>query len=289
MPTDTLHSFDAQAPWGRYIPTGMAAFTIRSCQALPGSPRFFYTLNKGLRGPLKSAEPRYFDVEALGLKLRLLTRGNYCETTTLFAPQFYDTEELQWLKQGLGKDSVFVDVGGNVGLYSLVAAHNNPSTRVIAVEPNTALTERLRFNANSNNLKIEICETALSDYSGSGTLSTSAKQSGQNQLDTGTGAAMDGDEPTAAPTGNGDTVNVTTLPELLESCSAPQIDVLKIDIEGHEHRVLKHFFEQAPVASHPSHIIIEHVHDDSGTINMLTSDCGYRIENRSARNLLLRK
>lgn len=285
MPTNSTLSFDAGAPWGNYAPTGLAAFAIQGCQALPGNPRLFYTLNKGLRGPIKSAEPRYFDVEALGLKLRLLTRGNYCETTTLFAPQFYDREELDWLRQGLGNDSVFIDVGGNVGLYSLVAAHNNASTRVIAVEPNTALTQRLRFNAMSNNLSIEICETALSDYSGSGTLSTTAKQSGQNQLDTRTD-----NETAGAANSPGNEVEVTTLPALLDSLSVSRIDVLKIDIEGHEHRVLKHFFEQSAASLHPSRIIIEHVHDHSGTIDMLTgSDIDYKIENRSARNLLLSK
>lgn len=277
MSTEFAPSFDAAAPWGSYAPSGMAALAIRSCQSLPVSPRFFYTLNKGLRGPVKSATPRFYDVEALDLKLRLLTRGNYCETTALFAPQFYDVAEFAWLKKSLGDNSVFIDVGGNVGLYSLVAANNNASSRVIAVEPNEALTERLRFNASTNNLTVAVCETALSDYSGSGKLETSAKQSGQNQLTT--DAA---DVKTA-----GDEVSVTTLPALMDDQGVNHIDVLKIDIEGHEHRVLKYFFEHAPSTLQPARIIIEHVHDHSGTVDMLTNDFGYRIEDRAARNVLL--
>lgn len=276
MPTEIASSFDAAAPWGNYAPTGLAAMAIRSCQALPVSPRFFYTLNKGLRGPLKSAAPRFFDVEALGLKLRLLTRGNYCETTALFAPQFYDVAEFAWLRNNLDDNSVFVDVGGNVGLYSLVAAHNNPTTQVIAVEPNAALTERLRFNAASNKLIVTVCETALSDYDGSGKLDTSAKQSGQNQLAT-----------DANNTQTGNDVNVTTLPALMHAQGIEHIDVLKIDIEGHEHRVLKYFFEHAPATLHPARIIIEHVHDHSGTVDLLMNEIGYRIEDRAARNVLL--
>ena len=277
MPIEIASSFDAAAPWGSYAPTGLSALAIRGCQSLPVSPRFFYTLNKGLRGLVKSAAPRFFDVEALGLKLRLLTRGNYCETTALFAPQFYDVAEFEWLKKNLGDNSAFIDVGGNVGLYSLVAAHHNPSTRVIAVEPNTALTERLRFNAASNGLTVTVCETALSDYDGSGKLDTSAKQSGQNQL-------------TTEANGNtltGNDVNVTTLPALMDAQSVKRIDVLKIDIEGHEHRVLKYFFEHAPATLYPARIIIEHVHDQSGTVDLLSNDIGYRIEDRAARNVLL--
>lgn len=295
MSTNNNKSFNTKAPWGSYAPTGLAALAIRGCQSLPASSRLFYTLNKGLRGPIKSSEPRFFDVNSLGMRLRLLTRGNYCETTALFAPQFYDVAEFAWLRNGLADNSVFIDVGGNVGLYSLVAALNNASTRVIAVEPNETLTERLRFNAANNNLSVEVCETALSDYSGSGILDTSAKQSGQNQLSA--TANQDGKRDqenmaleTAAPdtaTHKSKDVKVTTLPALMESAGVKQIDVLKIDIEGHEHRVLKYFFENAQSSLHPARIIIEHVHDQDGTVDMLTDRFGYRIEDKAARNVLL--
>lgn len=290
MSDEATIKFDPASPWGRYAPTGWHGLLVRICQSLPASPRFFYTLNKGIRGPVKSAEPRFFDVDVLGLKLRLLTRGNYCETTALFAPQFYDALEFGWLRGKLTKSSheqpVFVDIGGNVGLYSLVAAASNPDTRVVTVEPNTELTERLKFNASSNQLVAEVCETALSDYHGTGELTRSAHQSGENQLST-PGAHI---QPSIKPSvASENTVEVTTLPELVKSLRLDHIDILKIDIEGHEHRVLKYFFEHANAGLHPASIIIEHVHDAAGTVDMLTTDAGYRVEAKAARNVLLVK
>jgi len=288
MPTST--SFDADSPWGAHAPAGWQQVVINACQSLPGSPRFFYSLNKGLRGRMKAADPRFFDVEVLDLKLRLLTRGNYCETTALFAPQYYDTEELGWLRSRLQPDSVFLDIGGNVGLYSLVAASVDPGVRVITVEPNLELVERMRFNANTNHLTLDVCETALSDYSGTGELTFSSQQSGQNRLNTPTSTPVG--ENTEALTHSADnaghhTVPVTTLPELLEQREVSTIDVMKIDIEGHEHKVLAHFFGVAPENLYPRSIIIEHVHDHEGTIKLLTNDIGYRVEANAARNVLL--
>jgi len=50
--------------------------------------------------------------------------------------------------------------------------------------------------------------------------------------------------------------------------------------------VLKYFFENAPTILHPARIIIEHVHDKDGTVDMLTYRFGYRIEDKATRNVL---
>ena len=311
--------FDTRKPWGHLAPSGWRRAIIKICQCLPATFGFFYTLNKGLRGPIKSAGPRFFDVEVLGLRLRLLTRGNYCETTALFAPQFYDAEEFGWLKSRLGQHSVFVDIGGNVGLYSLVAAASYPGARVVTVEPNLELLERLRFNAATNNLQPEICETALSDYQGSGELEQSVVQSGQNYLATTgnreeAGSAVEFGDIHALNTEHniegitehnteGNTKNstenstanrlqsmavpVTTLHAVCEEMNLTRIDLLKIDIEGHELRVLEHFIKTADESLYPINIIIEHVHDRDGIVNMLIDTAGYNVAEKSARNVLL--
>lgn len=74
--------------WGANAPTGLAGWVIRICHALPGTSRIWYRLTRLLRGPIKRAPVRPFDVNALGMELRLLNRGNFCEMTALYAPQF---------------------------------------------------------------------------------------------------------------------------------------------------------------------------------------------------------
>lgn len=285
--------FDADSPWGKYAASGWQALLIKCCHALPTGSQLAYSINKGLRGPVKSGTPRYLDADVLGLRLRLLSRGNYCETTALFAPQFYDQIEMNWLRQALTDESVFVDVGGNVGLYSLIAAKHNPSAQVITIEPETSLLERMRFNAETNNLKVHAANTALSDYEGTGILDTDRRQSGQNQLvgtdtpsvnDTADSRTNEG----ANETGKRE-VSVTTLPQLCQSLGVKHIDIMKIDIEGHEHRVLQHFIENAPSELFPTRIIIEHVHDINGTVDMLEKKADYRVMETSKRNVLLQR
>lgn len=115
-------AFDSKHPFGCFVPKGAAAAALALCAVLPASPRLFYSLKKLFRGPLKNATPRVFDVQRFGLDLRLLTRGNYCETTALFAPEFYDVVERRWIAKNLSPQGVFLDIGGNAGLYSLTAA-----------------------------------------------------------------------------------------------------------------------------------------------------------------------
>jgi len=174
--------FDADNPWGKLQPHGWQRRLIKLCHRLPAGSSAAYGLNKGLRGFIKNREPRYFDVRVLDLQLRLLSRGSYCETTALYAPQFFDSQEFEWLKAALLGPSTFVDVGGNVGLYSLIAARHNSDAKIITIEPDRQLIKRMQFNAACNQLEIQSVPVALSNYRGKGVLDTGAPQSGQNQL-----------------------------------------------------------------------------------------------------------
>ena len=291
--------FDADNPWGKLQPQGWQRRLIRLCHKLPAGSTAAYGLNKGLRGFIKNREPRYFDVKVLDLQLRLLSRGNYCETTALFAPQFFDSIEFEWLKAALQGNSTFVDVGGNVGLYSLIAAKHNPETQIITIEPDRQLIKRMLFNAACNQLDIESVPVALSNYSGAGVLDTSASESGQNQLVAGDDeSSSEEDDTTAVSNKDPDRsvnppkshlleVEVTTLLDVCSSQDIDNIDLMKIDIEGHEYKVLKHFIENAPTSLFPKRIIIEHVHDADGVMDILQQQGNYKIAASSQRNTLL--
>jgi len=261
-------------PFGQFTPKGIAAIVLALCQHLPSAVPGARALNKLLRSPLKNGPVRQFDVTIKGLKLRLRTSGNYCELRQLFEPQFYDVEEIDWLCDELADGGCFVDIGGNIGLYSLHVGHRTgPATRVISVEPAPALAERMQFNARSNGIDIELATRALSDYSGIGTLNLAHRQSGENALDT---------ENSGIP------VSVTTLQQLCDEYDIQSIRAMKIDIEGHEDRVLGCFFDQAPQSLWPKSIVIEHTHDETRIVHRLKHEFGYALVARTRRNLLLR-
>lgn len=264
--------------WGAHAPTGLAGWVIRICHALPGTSRIWYRLTRLLRGPIKRAPVRPFDVNALGMELRLLNRGNFCEMTALYAPQFYDVPELDWLAAQLADGGTFVDIGGNIGLYSLAMAHRLGSRISIhTVEPDAELSARMRFNAEHNGLSINLAPVALSDHEGIATLKIDARQRGQNSLQDGTA------------NGQADTreVPVTTLLALCRSRDITRIRAMKIDVEGHEPRILGHFFDNAPETLWPEALLIEHVHDDNRLMQRLIGALGYVEQGHTSRNLLL--
>jgi hypothetical protein len=68
--------------------------------------------------------------------MRLYPDGNVCEKRVLFTPQYFDPLEREMLAGRLREGFRFIDIGANIGAYSLfVAAKAGPSARILAVEP----------------------------------------------------------------------------------------------------------------------------------------------------------
>ena len=106
---------------------------------------FRHGVKRACAGPL--------DVEALGVRLRLHPEDNFCENRLLFMPQFYDPQEFAFLARVLTPTSGFVDIGANVGIYTLIAAKRfAPRGRILAVEPDPVTFGRLATNLALNGL-----------------------------------------------------------------------------------------------------------------------------------------
>jgi FkbM family methyltransferase len=120
---------------------------------------------------------------------------------------------------------VVLDVGANVGAYSLLfALWAGPSGRVFAFEPGSAARAGLEAHVRRNHLPVTICPLAVSDVVGRAAFTTDAP-SGANALATVT-------------TGRTEEVATTTIDAFcLERGIQP--DVIKIDVEGAELQVLR--------------------------------------------------
>lgn len=118
-----------------------------------------------------------------------------------------------------------VDVGAYIGLYTIMAAEKvGRNGKVIAIEPDPRNFEQLIKNLKLNNLQNVIpLKMALADYTGFAKLFLGQHGSVSSLL------------------GKGDfeTVQVTTLDNLLEQMVMEKIDIVKIDVEGAELSVLK--------------------------------------------------
>ena len=133
-----------------------------------------------------------------------------------------DWNEMHAWKRALGPGALFVDVGANVGVYTLWAIE--AGAEVIAVEPNPAARERLSSNLGLNGYSAEIVPAALAESEGTMRLTTELDN--QNHL------ILSGDS-----NGTGSVeVPVLTLDGLVGDRT---VDGLKVDVEGAELLVLK--------------------------------------------------
>ncbi len=228
------------------------------------------------------------DVTRFGLRMRLHPLDNGCEKNLLFTPQMYEPEERAELADEIVRNAVqrrpfvFVDIGANVGLFSLfVASQTKGNARIVAIEPEPGNFERLSFNIAVNpELPIVALQLALGERSGEVAIELNRRDRGGTRARALTGAE------------GADIVRVPCRPlqDVLTEQKIDRIDALKIDVEGAEDRVLAPFFRDAPAGRWPRLILIE---DSSRewTVDLfaLLAEKGYRVDARSAQNVMLRR
>jgi FkbM family methyltransferase len=213
-------------------------------------------------------------------------RGNGCERNALFTPQMYDVTERGVLAEAIerqlaaGGNFTFIDIGANVGLYSLFVA-SRARARIIALEPQPGILERLRFNLAANpQVGIEVQPFAVTDHEGTVTLRIDPDDSGGTRIDRGM----------APDTGEAIAVRCRPLLAILNDAGVTTIDALKIDVEGAEDLALVPFLRDAPTDLLPGLVLIE---DTSGywrtDVFALLAQHGYTVCARSRHNLALRR
>lgn len=196
------------------------------------------------------------DVERWGIRMRLHPRDNGCEKNLLFTPRMYEPMELGELKADIvrAKDRdepfVFIDIGANVGLFSLfVAATAGKTARILAIEPESGNLRRLDFNLQANpGIPIKVIPTALSDKSGRLSIALDRRDRGGTRTTRIDQAGLSPD---------GSSVPAQALLEVLSNEGIDAVNALKIDVEGFEEVILPPFFRDAPPRLWPELVIIE--------------------------------
>lgn len=161
-----------------------------------------------------------------------VTLGND-NSLCLYVAGSFEPNEFAFLDRLLRRGMTFVDVGANEGLFSLFAARRvGPEGRVISVEPSSRERRQLGENIRRNRLaNVAIVPHALADRPGSARLRIASQlHGGHNTLGEfghqGVGAVGSEDVP------------VETLDALAERLALGRVDIVKIDVEGAELKVL---------------------------------------------------
>jgi len=269
------------APFGTYAPTGFVRWAIERTRALPDvwpAWRLLFVLRRLAASFLKGAP---VDVERLGARLRLYPYNNICEKKVLFTPQFFDPEELAILETRIRDGFTFIDIGANIGLYALfVAARAGPGARILAVEPQPKVFDRLVYNIRLNPFgTVKAVACAIADKPGELTMFLDPKNSGESSV-----------KIVASSEARTVRVPATTLLDLIRGEGFGRVDAVKLDVEGAEDIILEPFFRDAPPELHPSFLIVE---DGSrqwqSDLPGLLTGMGYRLVAKTRLNLLFER
>ena len=173
-------------------------------------------------------------------------RRNHIQDGLLVNPE-YNFNDIEFLLDGSDPNSNFVDIGANIGLYSLPLARSTPEGKVIAIDANPLMIEQLRFNASASKLtNLEIIFSAVSNKTGYGSLTI----------------RNDDDAIVAINEENNDGIPIRTLRDILAESKIGKVYGLKIDIEGHEDLALAPYLLSAGINELPIKIVIEHVNQE---------------------------
>lgn len=211
---------------------------------------------------------RFHETEALvrttdGFEMRVLPNehvGRYLYLTGEFDRSIFEVLHAHALP-----GDVLLDIGANVGYMSACFLQNVPGSRVVAVDPQPEIIDLLRCNLQPFGKRAQVAPVALSDTNGESDFAIDFVNRGASRL--------------VAP-GDG-TVRVETwTPErLIQAYGIDRIDIIKMDVEGHEETVLR-AMDNAIVQFRPRLILFEDHTDKaapSGSIGGRLRALGYRI------------
>jgi FkbM family methyltransferase len=188
--------------------------------------------------------------------------GRHIYFSSSFEPHLLDLMTVLIRDKG-----VFVDIGANVGFFSVELAYANPSLTVHAVEPQPILTDMITKSAALSGVdaRLRIYKYAVSDVDGEAEFAIIRHNLGESMI--------------ASPDYAGDTIRVPVISgnKLLDIIGKNGVDLLKVDIEGHEHRFfssIEPWLAQQRIAMT---IFETRGHgDDKATVNLLCR-CGYHM------------
>ena len=169
------------------------------------------------------------------------------------------------------RDTVVVDVGANIGLFSLYAAMNG-ATKVYAFEPNHEAYRCMLKNIEGNALQRRIVPYRHAITSRSNEVVLIPKTaSPQNRIARGS-AIDDGHE----------SVSTMSLDDIVLQHGISRIDLLKMDCEGCEYDILGG--TSASTFSRIGRVILEYHDGREGELEKTLARHGFRLERQAAEN-----
>jgi FkbM family methyltransferase len=157
-----------------------------------------------------------------------------------------------------------------------MAALAGPGARILAVEPQPRIFERLIFNIGQNPFgTVKAVDCAVADRNGEVTLFIDPRNQGESSVKI---VGSTGQTQLKVP--------ARTLLDLVTQEGVDHVDAIKIDVEGAEDLILEPYFREAPEALWPKAILMENsVGVWQIDLPKLLNEKGYRPVAMMRRNL----
>jgi FkbM family methyltransferase len=183
-------------------------------------------------------------------------------------------------------DRISIDIGANIGIYTLLLSHLYPKCKVISIEASPTIFEKLKLNCQLNNLlpgsNLVLLNKAVSDKDGTwvefyekhsmSTMSKGFLTSISSKIITNKDDEL-----------HREIVRTVTIDNLAETTNINEISFLKIDVEGAEVLVLKGAINILTEKKVRNMIIEYHSFENYDYAVKLLDEIGYTIINSQQR------
>ncbi|MGI8584328.1 MAG: FkbM family methyltransferase [Chitinophagaceae bacterium] len=208
--------------------------------------------------------------------LMFLRKDSYLEREFLQNGLYgsWEKESLKIWAELSKRANYILDVGANTGVYSLIAKSLNPSANVFAIEPVDVNFEVLKKNITKNKFDIIAEKCAMSGEEGTARMFILKDQ--LNYM-----SSVNDNRYVKHPeiTGQSEVVaidvSLKTYAYLQEKYKIPEIDLIKIDVEGYEIEVIKGMYDV--IMRDKPNILIEVMGDENALVlNEMFHEIGYK-------------
>ena len=218
------------------------------------------------------------DIKYHDIRFRLYPHDNAIESKMIVSSKFREARELEVISKYLKNGGTFLDIGANIGYYSLMAAKLG-ATRIIGIEPNPVVLNRFKENIKFNGFekKIKTFQLGISEKIENRDLYLSKVDLGSSSI-IGENNSLEKIK-----------IKIVPLDVFLKRESVCKIDVMKIDIEGFEDKALFPYFETLDKKIYPRLILIEDSSKSNWDKNILEWLLmnGYYVISRTRGNVLV--
>ena len=242
---------DDVTPFGHYP----SSFTDRIAWKICGWHAHFKLPGKALWKTLGKRFPGPFDKTVRDMQLRIYPLANYGERIIAMQNELPEVSALNLVRPYLKSGGVFVDIGANIGLYSIFASRVlGADGKAIAIEPHPVTAKKLSYNLKTNQCEnVQLHRVAISTDDGHIDFWPDV---GKN---VGRSSVL---KEAVGKTGDKISVSARNLELLLIDEQVEAVDLIKIDVEGYEDQALIPFFNTASIGLFPKAVLLEIAHSN---------------------------